>query len=826
MPMQDRSNELNSEVELLNSRTVAEEVVRRITAERLGQPTELDGPVALAKAAQKLQTEVATSVVPGTSHLTIEYAAGDPELARDVVDAYVDAFRSIRQDVYRSASGTDFFAAQQKTGEEELAQILSQLRTFKDESGVADVEVQRGILLNRIGDLETAIDAARAEKAGAEATAERLQMRIADMPANVIAQSTTGAPNGSVESLRTRLADLRLEARDLAARYVETSSVVRNARRQVEEAERLLADAENAAQTTVSVNPLREQLSLRIETELANANAQAAKLDRLVRDLADAQGGLARINDAQITIDELQRRAAIAEESVREYASRYNIARFDREVEEADISNLSIIASADLPVKPSGPNRPILLVAGLVMATLAAGGVAFAADALDHDVARPDDLLTLGDPAGPLADACVSIPKLKSGQAVAKGTVDYFDDVVQSVGLLFGTAGRRGTDVAAGTRRSARGFFAASRYILFSAVRGIFRAALWVGNKIVTLITAPFGRASSPKAAPRLTPALSGAGFDGGLSLDDDDDDFDEALSRRSRGLRLDDDELQDQDPDEAGAREPLAAPKRRVGRSARLIGWAMARDAAAWRRRDQRPNLQLARRGHRSAASAAVWRSARGLAEQLILECEASGRGGRLPPTIAVISARAGAGTSTVAAHLAGVLAERVLEETERREGDIADKRPALVLRPRPDANADAAIRVDVDGNETLPEIRTTPVTGLDELTFEATRTADVRRALDLARRQYRHVVLDLPPVFDDFDASGRDIGSGLGDESGPRLAALAEIAVLVMEADALRREAANRAVERLKRAGADVAVAVLNKRTYPVPGWLYRRA
>ncbi|MEM7808320.1 MAG: hypothetical protein AAF561_09440, partial [Planctomycetota bacterium] len=822
LPMQDRSNELNSELELLNSRTVAEAVVRELSAERLGQPQDADESVAVAKAADKLRSDVATAVVPGTSNLTIAFASGDPELARDVVASYVDQFRKVRQEVYRNASGTDFFAQQRESGERELAEIKAQLQAFKDESGVADVEVQRQILLTRIGDLESSIDTTRAEQAASIALAERLEARVAEMPEQVISASKTGAPNSSIESLRTRLAELRLEERDLAARYVETSIVVQNARKQVQEAERLLAEAENAAETTVSVNPVREQLALRIETERADADAKSAKLNRLVGDLAEARGGLARINEAQITIDELERRAAITEESVREYASRFNIARFDQEVDKADISNIAVVTAANLPVKPSGPNRPILLIAGFIMATLAAGGVAFAADAIDHDVARPDDLLALGEPAAPLADACVSIPKLKSGQAVAKGTVDYFDDVVQSVGLLFGTAGRRGTDVAAGTRRGARGFFAASRYILFAALRGtttgIGRSAIWIGNKVVTVVTLPFGKTRT-KAAPTLTPALSPAGqFDGGLSMEEDDEEF----TDRPAGLLLDEDELQDED--EITTSEPLAAPQRRVGRSVRLIAWAIARDAAAWRRRDERPNLQLARRGHRSAASTAVWRSARGLAEQIILEREAAGHSGRLPQTAAIIAARAGAGTSTVALHLAGVFAERVLEETERREGDIADKEPALVLRPLLDATE--TFETDDDGNPVLSDVKETAVPGLSEATINVTRTAELRKAIDVARRSYRHVVLDLPPVFDDVDLTGRDIGQGLGDESGPRLAALAEVTVLVMEADALRREAAGRAVERLQRAGADVAVAVLNKRNYPVPGWLYRRA
>ncbi len=800
-PMQNRNNELNTEVDLLGSRAVAEAVARDLGPDRLIDAKHPTTDTAIAEATDFLKKEVAVAVEPNSNNLNISFESTDPYLAHDVVAAYGDHFRRVRQGVFRSASGTSFFEEQRVNAEAELRRVRKELREYKDATGVADVTVQRGILLNRIGDLESKVDAARAERAAAVATASRLQDRLESMPTNVVTQQTTGSPNSSIETLRTRISELRLEEQDLSSRFFENDPKVRNVRAQIAEAERLLADATVAAETTVSVNPIREQLSLRVETEQASAEALEAKLVRLEADLAEARGGLATINDAQLTIDELEREARLVENDLGEFAKAYSVARMDRELQQAEISNVSISVPANLPVSPEGPNRPILLIAGLCMAAFASVGVAFAADALDHDVARPDDLLRVGEPASHLAGACISIPKLKSGQVVAKGSADYFDDILQSIRTLFGTAGRRSTDVAAGTRRQARGVFSAGRYILATSIRELFRLCIWLGNKTVSLITSPFAK-SKAITRPRVAPAYAG-GFDTGLSLEDE--------------------EVQDAEPEERTEYEPLAQPKRRVGRSVRLMAWAVARDAAAWRRRDERPNLQIANRDHRPAASSAVWRSARGLVEQIILDGERADRGNRVPPSLAVVAARPDAGTSTVAAHLAGVLAERVLEDTERRDGDIGDKLPSLLLKCR--TGVGLSPKVDSDGKPTLPDVIATPARGLDELSINVTRTTEVRRILDVARRRYRHVVLDLPPVFDLLDTTGRAGGNGIGDEAGPRLAALAEVTVLVMEADGLRREAAARAVERLERSGANVAVAVLNKRRYPVPGWIYDR-
>jgi Mrp family chromosome partitioning ATPase len=52
-----------------------------------------------------------------------------------------------------------------------------------------------------------------------------------------------------------------------------------------------------------------------------------------------------------------------------------------------------------------------------------------------------------------------------------------------------------------------------------------------------------------------------------------------------------------------------------------------------------------------------------------------------------------------------------------------------------------------------------------------------------------------------------------------------LADGIVLIIEANSTRREAARKVKENLKAANLPVLAAVLNKRTYPIPNFLYRR-
>ena len=77
--------------------------------------------------------------------------------------------------------------------------------------------------------------------------------------------------------------------------------------------------------------------------------------------------------------------------------------------------------------------------------------------------------------------------------------------------------------------------------------------------------------------------------------------------------------------------------------------------------------------------------------------------------------------------------------------------------------------------------------------------------------RKEFAYILIDSPPVSEHTDAI--------------LLGRLADGAVLVLESNATRREVARIAKEDLESARVRVLGAVLNKRTFPIPQFLYDR-
>jgi Mrp family chromosome partitioning ATPase len=85
------------------------------------------------------------------------------------------------------------------------------------------------------------------------------------------------------------------------------------------------------------------------------------------------------------------------------------------------------------------------------------------------------------------------------------------------------------------------------------------------------------------------------------------------------------------------------------------------------------------------------------------------------------------------------------------------------------------------------------------------------MRLRLAELRQYFEYVLIDAPALT-------------LGSD-GIVLARAAEGVVLVLKANASRREAARKAVQDLQNAGARILGAVLNQRTFPIPQAIYTK-
>jgi uncharacterized protein involved in exopolysaccharide biosynthesis len=365
-------NEVNSELEILGSRELAEELVDDIGADRMLAPPKPDntGMLGLIKPAlfkaqwalkqqlralkarlsestamERTQREKAVEIFERNLHMGtrkksdiifVTYTALDPELAQDVVNRLIELYLQKRALVHRTPGAYEFFNAQTGNIRDKLQTAEGQIKSLKDKVGIIDLEQNRRALMDRAEQLSILQLKQHAEQAALQARVDKLQKTLKN-------QAQTGG---------TAAVHMTQEE------YRELQSALRSA-----------------------------------EADLAAIEAETREVDR---QLSETEAELKRINEYEFELQGLQREKNLLEDKYRQYSENLEQTRINAALEENEISNISMVQTASFPLQPNETRKKLKFIFIVIVAAAGGLGLALLAGSLDRAVYTPGDLARKG----------------------------------------------------------------------------------------------------------------------------------------------------------------------------------------------------------------------------------------------------------------------------------------------------------------------------------------------------------------------------------------------------------------------------------------------
>ncbi len=412
-----RETEINSILEILKSRALAEKVVTAIGPDlilnreastgaasqtpewlwaALDKLPKLD-PVPVTdheRAATRLENELDVWLPKKTSVIGVRYQAASPEAAQKIVEAVLETYRAEHVLMHRSEHSYTFFDEQKRLLRDQLNAAYAALSGAKNQVGLTSIEGQRLTIQQQTSAIETEAVSAQAELAASQARAAALKRELAEVPAREVTQDVVGFSNEGADKMRDTLFQLQAKQSELQAKFAANHPELVAVNEQIKRMQATLdAQPVQRTQSTTAVNPGHQQLELSSLTE----QAAVASLQARVKDL-DAQhvAALERakaLNAAEIAIDQAQRQVELTEASYRTYSEKLEQARIDQQLESEQISDVNVIQPASYVAKAATPNRPLVAGLGLVLALASSVLVCFWADAGgDSHAPAPDDI--------------------------------------------------------------------------------------------------------------------------------------------------------------------------------------------------------------------------------------------------------------------------------------------------------------------------------------------------------------------------------------------------------------------------------------------------
>lgn len=423
-----RDDDLNSVVEILKSRAVAEKVVDQLGSDFILKPStavsatarplsrfeqvagqvrqvwvrakallrQLDGSSELGdhdRAVTELLSRYSAGSAKKSDLIQIECKGPSPQWCQKVVAALMEIYQSEHIRLNRPHRSVEFFTEQTERTRQDLVSKQETLRDLKTASGIFSPSDQRQSFAARLSRLEEERLQTEAASKVSETRIETLRKQLSSLPVEVVESVTTGIDNLGSGQIQSELYQLEMRREEAAAKYTEAHPAKRALDEQLQ-ASRAVAGRRESTRTHTAKgqNKVYQDTQTALLQEQALLAGSQTKDGMLTRQLVDLRGQVKDFNQQELMIAGLERDIDVCQATYRKYAAGMEQAKIDQARELARISNITVAQPATYEPEVVSPQKAMCLAIGVLCGMLAAVGVACWADSRDHSFREPEDI--------------------------------------------------------------------------------------------------------------------------------------------------------------------------------------------------------------------------------------------------------------------------------------------------------------------------------------------------------------------------------------------------------------------------------------------------
>ncbi len=396
--------DINSEVELLKSRDLLEQVVRACNLEPVreslwqrsmdrvrGAPPAEDAH--LARAVETLGNKLTIDPLKKSNLIRVAYSSRDPQLAARVLQALAAFYQRKHAAVHRPTGTFQFFDDQTNRYREEVAAAETRLTDFDRDQNAVAPDAQKQLVLQQLSQFEAEMHEDDSSARAAQERAKALRSEQSASPDRQITQIRNFGNAQLLADLESSLLSLELKRSEMLARYAPEYPPVQALEREINDARQAVQQAQQTGIEDVTTDRVPAQDWMM--TELAKAEADraqfAARAISTARIVQRYEESAQKLDQAATAQNDLVRDVKAAEDNYLLYLRKREEARISDELDTKRIVNVSIAEAATVPAL-STLHLGWLLVGGFFSASAVSLATGYAADRMATSFRTPDEL--------------------------------------------------------------------------------------------------------------------------------------------------------------------------------------------------------------------------------------------------------------------------------------------------------------------------------------------------------------------------------------------------------------------------------------------------
>jgi uncharacterized protein involved in exopolysaccharide biosynthesis len=401
--------ELNSEVELLQSADVLRQVVvttglhhRRTLLTRLHVPDILSylglkdtEEEHIAKAVTTLQKDLKIEAVRKSNLISVSYTSSDPQLAARVLQALDEAYLQKNLAVHHPEGEFQFFDRETENYKANLAAAESQLKAFSEQEGGVSPQLARDITLQKLSEFNGTLQQTYADIAATEKRIDALEKQSGTTPQRLTTQASATDDAQVLQGMKSTLMTLELKRTELLTKYQPTYPLVQEVDKQLTDTRASIASEESKplrAETT-DRNPtyswINEELA-KAKADESGLHARAAAIQTIV---AKYKANAHELDQKGIVQQDLLRKMKTEEENYLLYQHKREEARMTDALDRTRILNVAIAEQPSIPAVPATSRWTVFLI-GTLLALSISVGMAFTLEYANPSFRTPSEVLS------------------------------------------------------------------------------------------------------------------------------------------------------------------------------------------------------------------------------------------------------------------------------------------------------------------------------------------------------------------------------------------------------------------------------------------------
>ncbi len=373
--------EINSEVEILHSSSLHEEVIQRLQMEKAyethGSSSVLaalrneakDSKLsALALALTDFEDQLAVEPIKKSNMIRITFKANDREQAAQVVNTLCAVYQDRHVKLRENAGATDFFTRQATTMRNKLQEKETELKRVSPLPNAQLLNQHIEAQMRQLNEFEVALATTRTALAESEARISSLERQMGAEPERLQNEERI-AHRSAPDAIRSQLFTLELRRTELLSKYKPNHRLIRDLDKDLDKARRMVEQVEKApaeSSTTSTLNPLRQRLLDTLTTERSALAALREKEHALAATVAQSTAKVRDLGARGYDQRRLDRERELADQAYQLYARKGEESRVSTALDKQGIINVKVAEAARVPFRATSPNILLNLVMGLI----------------------------------------------------------------------------------------------------------------------------------------------------------------------------------------------------------------------------------------------------------------------------------------------------------------------------------------------------------------------------------------------------------------------------------------------------------------------------